>query len=49
MLTVVKNKAKVKFVDEVVGKHNLIGVSAMDSLGSITEWYRVQVAVGFNK
>lgn len=49
MLKAIHNGARVIFVDDVVGKHELIGVSACDSLGTITEWYRVQVDVGFNR
>lgn len=49
ILKAVKGGAKVKFLDEVLGKHELLGVSACDSLGTITEWYRVQVDVGFNR
>ncbi len=49
ILNSVFSGAKIKFVDEVIGKHNLIGVSATDDLGTMSEWYRVQVEVGFNK
>ncbi len=45
----IDNGASVNFVDVIVGKHNLIGVSSLDSLGAMTEWYRVMISLDCNK
>ena len=47
--TLYRNGVPVKAVDTVVGRFELQGLSATDVLGMITEFYRVQVRLGFNK
>jgi glycosyltransferase involved in cell wall biosynthesis len=49
ILKACNNGARVKVIDSVVGVFNLVGVSAVDLLGTITEFYRVQVGLGYNK
>lgn len=47
--TLYRNGVPVKAVDTVVGRFELQGLSSMDVLGMLTEFYRVQVRLGFNK
>ena len=49
ILTAVKFGAKVKILEEIVGKFSDDGVSGIDILGTICEFYRVQIAMGENK
>lgn len=49
ILSSIKNGASVKYIPQNVGNHGSLGVSYLDSLGVITEFFRVQVSVGFNK
>jgi glycosyltransferase len=44
-----KSGAKIKIVDQIVGEHLLVGVSSVDIIGSMSEYYRVQLDVGENK
>jgi len=39
----------IKHVDIVVGRFNLQGLSSTDLVGMLTEFYRVQIGLGFNK
>lgn len=48
ILKAVRLGAKVFLGESVVGCHGDCGVSSCDNLGVITEFYRVQVDVGFN-
>lgn len=49
ILTIAKSGAKIKIVEKIVGKFSDDGVSSIDILGTICEFYRVQIAVGENK
>ena len=46
---VCKKGGIVKHVDTTVGKYGVLGFSGTDTLGMITEFYRVQVMLGYNK
>lgn len=48
ILKAVKSGVVVHFNDALVGRHNITGVSGIDRLGVITEFYRVNIEVGFN-
>ncbi len=49
ILTVAKSGAKIKIIEKNVGKFSDNGVSSVDILGTICEFYRVQVVTGENK
>ncbi|MGG7073544.1 glycosyltransferase [Campylobacter sp. 9BO] len=49
ILTATKFGAKVKKLKKVVGKFSNDGISSIDTLGTICEFYRVQVSMGENK
>lgn len=49
ILSCVKNGASLKYIPHVVGTHGSSGVSFHDNLGVITEFFRVQVSVGYNR
>lgn len=49
VLTAANYGAKIKAVKSVVGKFSNDGVSSVDILGTLCEFYRVQVAMGENK
>lgn len=49
ILKAVHNGAEIKYVDALVGTFSLGGLSGLDFLGSLTEYHRVQIAVGSNK
>lgn len=49
ILSSILHGAVIQCSDEAVGVHGDSGLSGVDHLGVITEFYRVQVAVGFNK
>jgi glycosyltransferase len=46
---VFKNQVPIKAVDIVVGVFELQGLSSIDVLGMLTEFYRIQVRLGLNK
>lgn len=45
----IKNGARLKNIDKVVGFFNETGVSSVDVIGTMCEWYRVQLLMGENK
>lgn len=49
VLTAIKGGARLKRIESLVGFFNDVGVSTIDTVGSLTEWYRVQINVGENK
>ncbi|MBE3605369.1 glycosyltransferase [Campylobacter sp. RM13119] len=49
ILTAAKYGVKIKTIQKVVGKFSDDGVSSIDTLGTICEFYRVQIAMGENK
>lgn len=49
ILNSVRNGAKVENAEKSVGVHGADGLSGTDHAGVITEFYRVQMAVGYNK
>lgn len=49
ILKAIRDGAKYKTCNELTGEHGSDGVSGTDNLGVITEFYRVQLLVGFNK
>ena len=49
MLTAANYGAKIKTLKSVVGKFSNDGVSSFDILGTLCEFYRVQLAMGENK
>lgn len=48
ILKAIKGGAGVYFNGKLAGRHGITGVSGIDRLGVITEFYRVNVEVGFN-
>lgn len=44
-----KNEVAINSVDKIVGRFEIQGLSSTDVLGMLTEFYRVQVRLGFNK
>jgi len=49
ILRALRKGAVIRSGKDIVGVHGTDGVSGVDYLGVITEFYRVQVSVGFNK
>ncbi|WP_278620139.1 glycosyltransferase [Ectopseudomonas oleovorans] len=49
ILKAIRDGAKYKTCNELTGEHGSDGVSGTDHVGVITEFYRVQLLVGFNK
>ena len=49
VLTAANYGAKIKAIKSVVGKFSNDGVSSIDMLGTLCEFYRVQIAMGENK
>lgn len=49
ILKSIRGGAKCNISKEITGEHGSDGVSGTDHLGVITEFYRVQLLVGFNK
>lgn len=49
ILKVCKAGAATKVIKPIVGEHILVGVSSFDVLGTMTEYYRVQLLTGENK
>jgi len=49
ILTIAKAGVNILKIDKTVGKFNLIGVSSVDLLGTLTEFYRCQIMTGENK
>ena len=49
VLTAANYGAKIKVVKSIVGKFSNDGVSSIDMLGTLCEFYRVQIAMGENK
>lgn len=47
--TLYRNGVAINSVDKIVGRFGIQGLSSTDVLGTITEFYRVQVRLGFNK
>jgi len=41
--------AKIHRIDEVVGEFTLNGLSSYDHVGAVTELFRIQVSLGYNK
>ena len=48
-MTAANYGAKIKVVKSIVGKFSNDGVSSIDMLGTLCEFYRVQIAMGENK
>ena len=49
VLTAANYGAKIKVIKSIVGKFSNDGVSSIDMLGTLCEFYRVQIAMGENK
>lgn len=49
ILTAIKKGSLVKEIDGLVGEFSLAGTSSIDTLGTISEFYRVQLTAGENK
>lgn len=49
ILKCINGGVRVKRIKNIVGYFNNVGVSSMDSLGTLTEWYRVQLMSGEKK
>ena len=49
VLKAVRNGARVLSLNCKVGKYSPLGVSSKDILGSISEWYRIMICLGYNK
>lgn len=48
LLRAAQNDVQIREISNVAGRFNVTGVSSLDVLGSITEFYRVQIACGSN-
>lgn len=49
ILTAIKYGSRISCINEVVGYFNNVGVSSVDAIGAMCEWYRVQLLMGENK
>lgn len=43
------NNERIIAIDSVVGEFSLCGISSYDHLGAVTELFRIQVSLGYNK